>query len=148
MNYEKIGDNSLPSMLAPSKDGRLSHQCPVCRGWRPSFVILKVTGMATHDHDWACDQCWVPWRRNKEAIRAGETYSCSEEWFANFVEDIGGVASEVAKLKSEARNEMAVIKAGKGVEKAATSNPAKIAELELEIEDIDERLTGTRGRVT
>jgi hypothetical protein len=148
MNYEKLGDGSLPSKRAPSNDGRLVHRCQGCGSYVFAFVLLRVTGTAMTEHDWVCDQCWVPWNRDRKPLAEGETYSCPEEWFANFIEDIGGSVPEVARLKSEARKEMVLLRGAKEREKTVAKNPTSIANIEEAIDDIDERLTGTRGRVT
>lgn len=100
MNYQQHlaqgGERVLPELDRRNDGARPDVRCPVCSGWHHPAVVLNVAALPatlTGGAEWACDACWLTWKRERRPIDPGDDFVVPEEFQHRLFERLG-VASQ------------------------------------------------------
>lgn len=113
MNYLNAILASAQNLTLEVRDihgnGRIDVRCP-CGAWVHPAVVLDVSALPdalTNGEEWACDNCWNGWKRERRDIDAGDNFIVPEEFLAKMLERIGCPQSDVQYYRGNALRALA-----------------------------------------
>lgn len=113
MNYLDAILANAPNLTLDARDvhnnGRIEVRCP-CGMWTHPAAVLDVSALPdtlTDGEDWACDNCWTHWKRERRDIDPGDAFIVPEEFLAKMLERIGCPQADVQHYRGAALRALA-----------------------------------------